>query len=158
MIRKLLLVGMLVIFGRGSVAQLFLAIGVSFACFTLQVHFAPYKHAEDNNFKIAIELQIALTIVIALVLKSLEFEESSSMDVERSDARVYDYLLVGSFVLCVPVSFVWTIIAKRKMMRKIMNSLHVEDGAPTVELHQTFTSKRRSIYLLQLGLASSEDL
>ena len=156
MIRKLLLVGMLVTFGRGSVAQLFIAIGVSFACFTLQVHFAPYKHKEDNLFKIAIELQIALTIVIALVLKSLEYQESSSTEVERNDARIYDYLLIISFVLCVPVCFVWTIIVKRKMMRKIMNSL--EDGASTIELDDTLSSKRRSIHLLQLGLASSEDL
>ena len=37
MIRKLLLVGMLLIAGRGSVAQLFCAVVISFVSFSLQV-------------------------------------------------------------------------------------------------------------------------
>jgi hypothetical protein len=44
MARKLLLVGMLVVAGRGSVAQLFLAVVISFASFSLQVKLEPYKH------------------------------------------------------------------------------------------------------------------
>ena len=37
MVRKLCLVGMLVVAGRGSVAQLFLAVVISFVTFALQV-------------------------------------------------------------------------------------------------------------------------
>jgi hypothetical protein len=37
MVRKLTLVGMLVVAGRGSVAQLFMAVVISFASFSLQV-------------------------------------------------------------------------------------------------------------------------
>ena len=36
MVRKLCLVGMLVVAGRGSVAQLFLAVVISFTSFSLQ--------------------------------------------------------------------------------------------------------------------------
>ena len=41
MIRKLMLVGMLVVAGRGSVAQLFLALVISFVSFSLQVKLSP---------------------------------------------------------------------------------------------------------------------
>ena len=59
-IRKLLLVGMLVVAGRGSVAQLFLALVISFASFALQVRMTPYRHAEDNLLKAAVEVHIFL--------------------------------------------------------------------------------------------------
>lgn len=49
MVRKLILVGMLVMMGRGSVDQLYAAVCVSFICFTLQVQLRPYKHNEDNR-------------------------------------------------------------------------------------------------------------
>ena len=42
-IRKLMLVGFLVVVGRGSVAQLFLALVISFASFALQVKLTPYR-------------------------------------------------------------------------------------------------------------------
>ena len=42
-IRKLMLVGFLVVAGRGSVAQLFLALVISFASFSLQVKLTPYR-------------------------------------------------------------------------------------------------------------------
>ena len=43
MLRKLMLVGMLVVAGRGSVAQLFLALVISFVSFSLQVKLTPYR-------------------------------------------------------------------------------------------------------------------
>ena len=60
MLRKLMLVGMLVIAGRGSVAQLFLALVISFVSFSLQVKLTPYRHAEDNVLKAAVEMHIFL--------------------------------------------------------------------------------------------------
>ena len=44
MVRKLFLVGLLVIVGRGTVAQLFVAVCISCVSLLLQVHLAPYKH------------------------------------------------------------------------------------------------------------------
>ena len=60
MLRKLMLVGMLVVAGRGSVAQLFLALVISFVSFSLQVKLTPYRHAEDNVLKAAVEMHIFL--------------------------------------------------------------------------------------------------
>lgn len=59
-VRKLVLVGMLVLAGRGSVAQLFLAVCVSCTSLVLQVHLQPYKHPEDNAFKTSSEVHIFL--------------------------------------------------------------------------------------------------
>ena len=80
MIRKLMLVGMLVVAGRGSIAQLFLGLVISFVTFSLQVRLSPvrtsrssvvmrawicsvlkrvyclqYRHSEDNLLKAAVE-------------------------------------------------------------------------------------------------------
>ena len=44
MVRKLTLVGLLVVVGRGTVAQLFVAVCISCVSLLLQVHLAPYKH------------------------------------------------------------------------------------------------------------------
>ena len=60
MLRKLMLVGMLVVAGRGSVAQLFLALVISFVSFSLQVKLTPYRHTEDNVLKAAVEMHIFL--------------------------------------------------------------------------------------------------
>ena len=57
MVRKRCLVGMLVIAGRGSVAQLFLAVVISFVTFLLQITLQPYKHGEENLFRAAVEVR-----------------------------------------------------------------------------------------------------
>ena len=44
MVRKLTLVGLLVVVGRGTVAQLFVAVCISCVSLLLQVHLQPYKH------------------------------------------------------------------------------------------------------------------
>ena len=70
-IRKLILVGLLVVVGRGSVAQLFVAVVVSVTLLAMQLVLQPYKHAEDNLFKAGVEIHICLTVTCALVLKCL---------------------------------------------------------------------------------------
>jgi hypothetical protein len=77
MVRKLCLVGMLVIAGRGSVAQLFLAVVISFMTFSLEIPVQPSKHWEDNLFKAAVEVHIFLLVSVALVLKCLRYGEGA---------------------------------------------------------------------------------
>ena len=60
-------VGFLVVAGRGSVAQLFIAVVVSVTLLALQLVLQPYKHGEDNLFKAAVEIHICLTVTCALV-------------------------------------------------------------------------------------------
>ena len=69
MLRKLLLVGVLVVVDRGSVAQVACAAVFSLGFIMLHFKLWPYKLPADNVFKALIEVQIFLTILIALVLK-----------------------------------------------------------------------------------------
>ena len=103
MVRKLCLVGMLVVAGRGSVAQLFLAVVISFTSFSLQVKLEPYKHWEDNLFKAAVEVHIFLLVSVALVLKCLRYGEGAADEV--LPIGFYDTVLIGSFVVGIPAGF-----------------------------------------------------
>eukprot|EP01051_Picozoa_sp_SAG22_P026882 SAG22_NODE_8718_length_635_cov_0.904851_1_plen_160_part_01 len=149
MIRKLLLVGMLVVAGRGSVAQLFLAILISFVSFSLQVRLMPYRHAEDNVLKAAVEVHIFLLVSIALVLKGLRSEAGGEVIPEGA----YDVLLILSFVIGIPGTFVWAVSRKKAMMEQAL-----QEAAVTVADEQSVAARQRAIRLLQLGLTSNDDM
>ena len=68
MIRKLFLVGLVLIVGRGSIAQLTTAIALSFFFFALHMRSWPYKVHSDNMFRAATELHVFIVITTALVL------------------------------------------------------------------------------------------
>jgi hypothetical protein len=157
MVRKLCLVGMLVVAGRVSVAQLFLAVVISFTSFSLQVKLEPYKHWEDNLFKAAVEVHIFLLVSVALVLKCLRYGEGAADEV--LPIGFYDTILIGSFILGIPVGFVATICAKRRMMEQVLQEpvAAVEtDGA--ADNDDSAAAKRRAIRLLHLGLTTNEDM
>ena len=63
-------VGVLVIADRGSVLQIVVAACLSLGFIVLHQSLWPYKLSADNVFKAAIEIQIFLTILVALVLKT----------------------------------------------------------------------------------------
>ena len=152
MLRKLCLVGMLVVAGRGSVAQLFLAVVISFASFSLQVRLEPYQHWEDNLFKAAVEVHIFLLVSIALVLKCLHGKDAA--DEEVLPVIFYDVVLVCSFVIGIPLGFVSAICAKRSMMEQAMQNI----TSPREEAADDMQAKKQAIQLLQLGLTSNDDM
>ena len=153
MVRKLLLVGMLVVAGRGSAAQLFLAVLVSCLSLSLQLVLQPYKHREDNVFKVLVEVHIFLVVTVALVLKFLDTRSVSS-DQEVLTVAFYDWVLITSFVAAVPVGFVCTVCAKRSMMRASLRERAVvgEDEESMLQ------AKQRAVRLLHLGLTSNDDM
>merc|ERR1711969_212677 len=153
MVRKLMLVGMLVIAGRGSAAQLFLAVCVSFVSFSLQVYLQPYKHWEDNVFKVLVEVHIFLVVTVSLVIKFLS-SESVSSDQEVLTTMFYDGVLVASFVAGVPLGFVWTVCAKRSMMRASLR----ERAVVGEDEESSLKAKQRAIRLLHLGLTTNDDM
>ena len=63
-------VGVLVIADRGSVLQVVVAACLSLGFIVLHQSLWPYKLSADNVFKAAVEIQIFLTILAALVLKT----------------------------------------------------------------------------------------
>lgn len=148
MVRKLVLVGMLVLAGRGSVAQLFLAVCVSCTSLVLQVHLQPYKHPEDNAFKTSSEIHIFLVVTIALVLKCLGTQTAG---MEPFGYATYDSLLVASFVMAIPAAYIWTLYIKRGMMQELTKDMGHEEEGSTV-------AKQRAVRMLQLGLSTNDDM
>jgi|EP01046_Picozoa_sp_COSAG06_P062399 hypothetical protein len=55
MLRKLALVGLVLLVGRGSTAQLMSALLLSFGFFALQLKISPYKISQDNTYRAATE-------------------------------------------------------------------------------------------------------
>ena len=152
MVRKLLLVGMLVIAGRGSAAQLFLAVLVSCLSLSLQLVLQPYKHWEDNVFKVLVEVHIFLVVTVSLVIKFLSSETTD--DQEVLDSTFYDWILVASFVAGVPLGFVWAVCAKRSMMRASLRERTVVGD----DEESSLKAKQRAIRLLHLGLTTNDDM
>eukprot|EP01048_Picozoa_sp_COSAG05_P005948 COSAG05_NODE_368_length_10734_cov_4.853315_3_plen_1041_part_00 len=105
MIRKLSLVGVVVLVGRGSVAQIAFGSMSSFLFFALHVKVWPLKSYEDNLFRMAAELHVFWVITIAFVLKSDLKHESLKL-------QFYDTILIISFVLCIPCGLIATILTK----------------------------------------------
>eukprot|EP01043_Picozoa_sp_COSAG02_P035061 COSAG02_NODE_2488_length_8701_cov_25.089630_3_plen_360_part_00 len=144
MIRKLCLVGLVLLVGRGSIAQLSTAIALSFGFFALHMRNWPYKMQSDNMFRAASELHVFIVITTALVLKN-----NLAIEVVTEDA--YDYFLFFSFVVLVPCAFVVSVISKvRDMNRAVANGMSLK-GVEDAE------KRRRSLELHLVGLSTSTD-
>lgn len=68
MLRKFVVVGAVLIFPRGSVAQICTALLVSVVFFAAHMHCWPHKVDLDNRFRAATELHVILIVTVALVL------------------------------------------------------------------------------------------
>ena len=77
MLRKLALVGVVLVVDRGSAAQLFVALLLSFLFFALQVRIRPYKIAQDNTFRAATEFHVFIVIAIALILGKIDLSRGA---------------------------------------------------------------------------------
>ena len=112
MLRKLSLVGLVVLLGRGSVFQLLCCILLSIGFFALHVKMWPMKTNMDNLLRASCEFNVFLTIVVAFAMKSdLSHEPAvlgscprdpvGSPDHETCARDVYDYLLLGTAAVLV---------------------------------------------------------
>ena len=96
------------------------------------------------------EIHIFLLVSVALVLKCLHGEDVVAE--EEISASFYDVILVGSFVISIPVGFAGTVWAKRTMMTQALREQQLDGDADSV------AARGRAIRLLQLGLTSNEDM
>ena len=119
MLRKLALVGLVLLVGRGTVAQLTIAIVLSFGFFALQMRTWPYKLYQDNLLRASTEMHVFIVITTALVFKQDLRWEPWGID-------VYDYVLFFSFIILVPFAAVATVVAK---LRHVQRVLKREDDA-----------------------------
>ena len=105
-------------------------------------------------FKCLVEVHIFLLVVtIALVLKDLDNLEGA--EEETWGKGFYDALLVGSFIGSIIVGFVWTVSAKRKMIKE---ALRERVAAGNAEEESSAKATRRATKLLHLGLTTNDDM
>ena len=71
MLRKLSMVCMSVVLGKGSVHHLVAMLFLSLSWLAMQIRMSPYRFAEDNSLKIMCEVVIFSTVTIALAKKTL---------------------------------------------------------------------------------------
>ena len=64
MLRKLALVGLVLLAGRGSAAQLNVALLLSFGSFALQVKAWPYKFSQDNVVRAVRLISFMATVLL----------------------------------------------------------------------------------------------
>jgi hypothetical protein len=134
LVRKLLLVGLVLLVGRGSVAQNNVALLLSFGFFALQVRTWPYKLHQDNIFRTATEMHVFLVIAAGLALRN-------DLSSETVSAKGYDWGLFLSFLVLVPGAFVITVIWKFRSAQEVMSMSGIGG----------------SFHRLRFGLASDAD-
>ena len=102
-IRKVLLGGVLLMLHRGSLAQIFTAMAISFTAFGLHAALRPYRCTATNVLRACTEFATFLALATGLLLR-FEGKGRAAGDVlQRSE---YEWLVVGGFMVLVPGAFV----------------------------------------------------
>jgi hypothetical protein len=156
MLRKLSLVGLLVMCGRGSALQLFVGLLLSIVALLLQVHLQPFRHPEDNAFKTAVDANICLLIAVCFALRDLEQTEASELETValkgsfELTAELLDAVLIGSFLVTIVGGFIWAVWRKQRAVRDLLRSWdETEDETAT---------KRHALQLLNRGIVGNDHM
>eukprot|EP01043_Picozoa_sp_COSAG02_P007593 COSAG02_NODE_230_length_28060_cov_5.226816_8_plen_1993_part_00 len=156
LLRKLFLVGLLVVAGRGTTLQLYIAVFVAMLSLSLQVYFEPYKHPSDNLLKLATEIQIFASVTTAIAVFGVNARDGSASTAQQDNViTIYDTALLSS-VLAVLVMFIVAVHAKWRLLSSALFS--VQKGAEAEAEADLLSQERRAFLLLQLGLASRDDM
>jgi hypothetical protein len=134
----MLLTGVLIHFGKGSVLQAFIAVIFSFGFFALHVRFWPCKHNADNMLRLTTELQIFITCVTALALKS-----------DIADETKLDYMLITFLILNIPMAFFTCLWVKRQTWKRVFSNELATNPA-------SLDKYAYAVLLYQLGVTSKE--
>ena len=171
MLRKLALLGLVLLFERGSVNQIAVSLVISFFFMAAHLQAQPYKLAADNYFRTATELHVFLTIATGLIFRTDldnpfanqlaahgsngDPEYQRLYDLEAKARRSsYDSMLVVTFFFFVAVATVATVVAKMVLVARAMASRTDQDSA--VEGKQD-TLMRAAYTRFRLGLATGSD-
>ena len=147
MLRKLLLVGLLTVVGRGSTFQVCVGMWTCLIFLVAHVATMPFRFYEDNVLKASSEFHLFLTLMLVLVLK---VDLSGEFLVEHG----YDIILTTTFLVAVPGVALVAIVHKwwgseRIARQHLSNSLEAKrepcdalfrrldvDGDGTLTLHE----------------------
>jgi hypothetical protein len=148
--RKLLLVGLILLFDRGSVLQLGTALFVAVAFSSAQAAFQPFKLPPDNLLRFSTELHTVITILISFMIKA---DADALSDGSSSRQSFYDIVMVGTFVALVVLPFLVVISMKVMKLRRLMSQA-LENSAA----HDATTgSVHMAMQRFELGLQSAAD-
>ena len=106
MLRKLALVGLVLLAGRGSTAQIAAALTLSFIFFAVHMKTWPYKIEADNVFRAATEIHIFIVICIAVILKT--DLESETLQAKFYVRRPFECNLLFAIVSILLILRVWS--------------------------------------------------
>ncbi len=168
MLRKLILIGIIAIgFDRGSVAQAVVSLSVAVLFLTLQVRNWPYKMEWDNRLRMLTEAHVCLTIAVALAFRSdLDSLLGPAFGPDDPEAirlylidiydkkTPYDQILLGTFIVCVPVAFVATCVEKMRLVAKVLGSSGTKmSGASDRDIEMKLLYER-----FRLGLVGAAEI
>ena len=112
MVKKIILVGGIVLINPGSMSQVLLGFLIAFTFYTVVVGYAPYEEGVNTKLQILTTGQLLLALVLGLVLSA----NTSTDNVEDYENTIIDVLLVGSGVIVFVVSIYMMLTgAKEKM-------------------------------------------
>jgi hypothetical protein len=141
-LRKMLLGGLLMLLHRGSILQVFVGTCVSFAYGMLHASLRPYRKGPTNVLKLCVELQIFLTMLISMLLRSVDTQPLQSQNsMQRPGLRNeknYEALLICSFVVLVPGAFFSTTLVTLRRTRRHRDA----EVAAEMELEQPFRTSQ----------------
>jgi hypothetical protein len=111
MLRKLALIGVVLMAGRGSTAQLNAALLMAFFFFAVQVKINPYRHRQDNWLRALTELHVFIIVLVAITMIKTDTSR------ERVSAQAYNVILFVTFVAFVPAAFMVAVFTKMRFMK-----------------------------------------
>ena len=162
MLRKLMLVGMLVLLSEERIEQAYVASLVSLVFLSLQVALNPYRHNEDNLLKTCTEVQLMLFMLNIVITQARGQQDPST----KSSAAMFlvsfeTNMIMLSFVLLVPLPFVYTMLVKawklyvaspvlrRRAKQRVENDATDKDS---------LQKRREAFGLYNLGMHDGESL
>ena len=148
--RKLLLVGLILLFDRGSVLQLSSGLFVAVAFAIAQAAFQPFKLPPDNMLRVSTELHTVITILVSFTIKA---DTDMLSDGSSSRQSFYDIVMVGTFITLVVLPFLAVVCMKLTSVHRLMSQA-LEDSAAQ---DATTGSVHMAMQRFQLGLQSAAD-
>eukprot|EP01043_Picozoa_sp_COSAG02_P001689 COSAG02_NODE_36_length_48934_cov_144.851029_14_plen_968_part_00 len=153
MVRKLFLVGLVLMFGRGTTIQLGTTLFVATLFLLAHTNFRPYKLSWDNLLRGSTEVHTLFTIMIAVMLRADGDDESSR--------HIYDALAVATFVGLVALPFVVIVGLQLRDIQTLMQDhldlLRGREADSSAAAGTTAVDLGMAIRRHELGLQSSVD-
>jgi hypothetical protein len=148
--RKLLLVGLILLFDRGSVLQLSSGLFVAVAFAIAQAAFQPFKLPPDNLLRVSTELHTVITILVSFMIKA---DIDALSDGSSSRQSFYDIVMVGTFIVLVVLPFLAIVCMKLTSVHRLMSQALENSAAQDV----TTGSVHMAMQRFELGLQSATD-